>query len=1193
MSMNIVQKYQPLNTRERVDQLMEELKSIPGGMNSNVYEAIFLSIQKHKIQLYFTEYYPSSIFTDRSSIVPLVKNEAPHISAVNEETIAQSARQNTSLPSTLPFPTDSMGSCKHIYGTYIEMAFHNFFLTMRHIYAQTFGEDIMVLAADSYNADMVKQGKTYKWNDDFANEQYVWNPMFDNFRQARPEEKLKIDELLDRHFPFLVPFLDFTKNRKEYKRFDKIEVLKRLSQCLRVVRNFYSHYEISLFENQLKTYSDNEPMIARALGHIFLASKRTIKERFAYDDQAMKCAEQYTFTTDRTKRDENGRPLKKKVEVPGFRYQLTRKGKDGKEHLTLFGLLSLSALFLEKKYAKVFADKLHVIKEADTPIIGEMLSVYRIRLKLQRLTVTKPSYALALDIINELQRCPKELFELLTPEDQHSFRVKSDEGDEVLMIRHSDRFPQLVMKYIDDNSLFSDIRFQVSLGKYFYKFYNKQCIDAGSEPRVRALSKDIHGFGRLNDMESQRKAIWEGLVREYEDVHRNTADEKPYITDHQASYVVNGNRIAMRIFDGEERSSMPELTTDGARNLPPTCWMSTYELPAMMFLMHLTDSTHVEEIIKYTVRQYSRLFADIRDGKVQPFADSHAADEFIGQHYGGIPLRDIPKTLQNYLCLDRDAKVAPLAARTKALVEDLIEQTKYKIQKLEDDLKAVRNAKENKIGKKSYTRLMPGRMASFMAKDMMFFQPCDADKLTGLNFRILQSMLATYAGDTDSLKRTLEAAHLLGQPDDARCNPIVMRMWNTPVKPADTVKLYEAYLQARLAYLQQCRTLGNWKVLSFVRADKAKWQVQDEDFCRAKAGRYLHEGYGGTEYDKAIELPRGLFDSYIREQLRSMPTMRELADDYTKNTSYLIYAYFMRVMNDDCQSFYDARRGYRLFDKLYRTSPQDAHVFGTVDQVRRVLGKDSQTQRDIQRYLSSVKPHERDTESERLTRLIKQMKDTETLLKRFKVQDMLLFLIAKHMLLDGEYYGQDEVQFRAVESIQLHDLKDGQALSQKIRMRIQVQTKNGYQKAIVKDEIKMKDYGRFYQILNDRRLPSLLDLVQGNVVDYDLIEQEFSGYDKVHPKILEYVFDYEKHYTEDTGNPINPKDPSFAGMVKEDDRFNDAQKESLKEIRNSFAHSSYPKRRVIQELCQAKLPQKAERISDKFQDEIEKAKRNT
>ena len=1187
--MNIIQKYEPLNTTERVDQLMAELQSIPDGMNGATFIEILQSIQKIKVQNYFVEHYPMTTFTAESSFVPEAVLTTPPPPSEPQESVSQQTSATPTVQSALPFPSVSMDSRKHIYGTYIEMAFHNFFLAMRYIYAQTFGLDIIECAADAYGKET---GKT--WNEDFANESYVWNPMFSGFRTARPEEKLKAEELFDKHFPFLVPFLDFTRNSKEYQKFDKIEILKRLSQFLRIARNFYSHYETSLFQNQFERYCGNEPMIARALEHIFLASKRTIKERFAYDDRAMQCAEQYEFKVDRTKRDDKGRPLKRKVEVAGFKYQISKKGQDGVTHLTPFGLLSLSALFLEKKYAKIFADKLHLIKENDAPIIGKMISVYRIRLKVQRLTVTKPADALALDIINELQRCPNELFELLSPSDQQSFRVKSEEGDEVLMIRHSDRFPQLVMKYIDDNRLFNNIRFQVSLGKYFYKFYNKRCIDADSEPRVRALSKDIHGFGRLSEIEAMRKAVWSDLVREYDDVHRNTADEQPYITDHQANYVVNGNRIALRIFDGEERSFMPELTTDGARNLSPTCWMSTYELPAMMFFMHLTDSAHVEDIIKYTVRHYNRLFADIRDGKVKPFAVSQSADDFIRQNYGGISLKDIPKTLQDYLCLDREAKGASLAARTKALVEDLIEQTKFKIQKLQDDKETVRDAKQNKIGKKSYVKLLPGRMASFMAKDMMFFQPDDRDKLTGLNFRILQSVLATYAGDTDALKRTLEAAHLLGQPGDPRCNPIVMSLWAKTVKPTDTISFYEAYLQARLSYLQQCRTRANWTALPFVRAEKAKWQDPDEEFCRAKAGRYLHEEYGGTEYDKAIEMPRGLFDTYIREELSTMPEMEGLANDYTKNTSYLIYAYYLRVMGDDCQTFYNARRCYPLLDKVNRKSPRDPHIFSTVEEVRTAVSKDrgGKTQKAIESYLQTVKPAERAAERDHMVRLMKGMKDNETLLKRYKVQDMLLFLMAKRILLDGERYGKDEVQFRAVESLHLKDLKDGQALSQKIRMRITVQTRNGYEKTIVKDEIKMKDYARFYQILNDRRLPSLLDLVQGNEVDHDLIEQEFSGYDTVHPKILEYVFNYEKHYVENTGKPIDPTDSSFSGMVKNDDRLDTAQKHTVTNIRNSIAHVSYPEYRAIKEISQTELPQKAKRISDKFQTEIEQCCNN-
>lgn len=132
--------------------------------------------------------------------------------------------------------------------------------------------------------------------------------------------------------------------------------------------------------------------------------------------------------------------------------------------------------------------------------------------------------ALALDMLNELQKCPSELFETLSPKDRSRFRVEVDitnssennssdnsEESQVLMMRFQDRFPRLALRYIDECNVFDKIRFQLSLGKYRYAFYDKMCIDSKEPDRVRSLQKDLNGFGRLQEIEEERKNGGYGL----------------------------------------------------------------------------------------------------------------------------------------------------------------------------------------------------------------------------------------------------------------------------------------------------------------------------------------------------------------------------------------------------------------------------------------------------------------------------------------------------------------------------------------------------------------------------------------------------------------------------------------------------------------------------------------------------------
>ncbi|MDO4801896.1 MAG: type VI-B CRISPR-associated RNA-guided ribonuclease Cas13b, partial [Prevotellaceae bacterium] len=778
--MNVFEKYDKINSKEIIDSIVADLEKIPGAMNPKVRGELYERIQKTKLQIYFQDKYPIEKFPDfPRPLDKIIGGQVSDKDSVKEgKVVVQS--QNPVLD--IPLPHKTKGSNKYIYGTYMEMAFHNFFQNIQHIYKMVFGKDIMKEAKSQYK---INEGKDF--DDDFGNEDYVWNPMLEHFEKANPEDLVKVKELIHRHFPVIVPA------EEAYKEADCIEIIKRLSQTLRILRNLYSHYYSTPFCGQDKTYRDNEDFVAKLLGVAFIGAKREVKKRFAFDDETMACAEQYIPNRDRNLKDAHGRMMRVK-EKENFHYKLTERYHDNKEHLSHFGLVFLTSLFLEKKYSKILADKARCILPQDQSVMTELIAVYRIRLHQEKFYVTKSTDALAFDILTEMRRCPKELFELLRPEEQRKFRVSSSDDDAVLMMRHSDRFAHLVMKYIDDSHLFEDIRFQVSLGKYFYKFYDKRCIDDSSVTRVRALSKNVNGFGRITDMEGYRKELWDTIIREYEDIHSNTSDEKPYVTDHHPRYVINGNRIAMRIFDDEQKLYLPELCDDGATNLVPSCWMSVYELPAMAFLILLRGGAYTEDIIKSTVANYRKLFADVAEGRLLPMADEVTLQEKLTAEYNGVSIPDIPQDMKDYLTgrsIDAKDKFRQSASD---LIGVLIEQTEYKLKKFKEQ-RQKSDGNDNKIGKKGYVKIQPGKLAAFLAKDMMFFQPNDEanrNKLTSLNFRILQSVLALYDGDRDRLERTFASAHIIGKQDDEMCNPIVMKFWDK--KTAEIKEFYELYL---------------------------------------------------------------------------------------------------------------------------------------------------------------------------------------------------------------------------------------------------------------------------------------------------------------------------------------------------------------------------------------------------------------
>ena len=129
-------------------------------------------------------------------------------------------------------------------------------------------------------------------------------------------------------------------------------------------------------------------------------------------------------------------------------------------------------------------------------VIRRTFGINSIVLSKERIRSEKSDMSIALDMINELKRCPRELFDTLSFADQDAFRIMSDDHQEVLQMRHTDRFVPMMLQYIDYNRLFSQIRFGVNMGKLRYLFCSeKHCIDG--QTRVRVLEQPINAFGRL------------------------------------------------------------------------------------------------------------------------------------------------------------------------------------------------------------------------------------------------------------------------------------------------------------------------------------------------------------------------------------------------------------------------------------------------------------------------------------------------------------------------------------------------------------------------------------------------------------------------------------------------------------------------------------------------------------------------
>lgn len=995
------------------------------------------------------------------------------------------------------------------------------------------------------------------------------------------------------------------------------EVLENLFKVLNYERDRASHWVFVDPRTNDPEYIEKEKKVADYLNDCFTVAIRLVRARFELK------AEQMEFLSkDRYRRKKAGG--KQELELnTDFYYSI----KDKDMRLSDMGRLFLISLFIEKRYASIFFDALQKNgksyfyrqwpeKSPERHILREVFSAYRIRLPRERLDNERGDIALALDMLNELKKCPEELFGHLSKEDQERFRVSASTGDEVLLRRSSDRFPSLALQYIDDQKLFESIRFHVNIGKYrFLKKEDKRCIDG--ETRIRVLQHEMNAFGRIGELEkirSSRDSKWKSSekIQCHEDVSRDDVSILPYITDSRAQYLFNGDKIGLawanymdckgeKCVGAVDKSYIPEVTADNKVScVQPDCWMSKYEIPAMIFhlLLYGSETKETEKLIIKCVDSYKIFFKAIRDEKVQKVSCRNKKEPVPEEYHHievkyGLKWNDIPDKIRDYLVGRTRSSFNKYAAEILKKEQEKTERMKAH---LENDKEKV-SGKDNKMGKKSYVEIRPGRLAVFLIRDILYLQPTrlegeekGRDKLTGMNYNILQAEIALYDtrnNERDTAGKFKNLFKKSGIIDSDNPHPFLGKVFER--QPKDTVEFYQYYLEERLEWLKNIKK-ENYESVSFLKRDRMKWNNRDKQYYKDLAKRYLAQ---------PIELPRGLFEESIALKMIDLcgdsPERKGLKSDlveyYQKenpsgrlrfNVAYLIKKYFEEMCDDKAQAFYNYARSYRIVDmlegkKCYKfvnalehydfNTKKECYLSGLMVDVKGRNNRPTNKKRE-------PTDEERKSEECKLKRLYHHYTENERLLRCYKTQDMLLFMMAKKII------------GAKVENFKLKKIapdKEQGILELQVPFELKVTLKNGTTIKIFQDKIKIKNYGDFYCFLYDERIKSLLPQIEVVEIDRAVLEEELSKYDHIRPHVFDLTLSFEK--------AINSKRPElakekhgFTDLLNSLTKYDEVSKEKIRLIRNAFSHNEYPKN--IDKSY--KLPDVAENLDKELEENIKK-----
>lgn len=960
-------------------------------------------------------------------------------------------------------------------------------------------------------------------------------------------------------------------------------VLDCILRVLKAYRDTTTHYIIKddkWSDGSLFLMHQEQPL-AEMINSYYTIALRNISAKYGYDVKDLAFIQDNRMKKERI--TNSGKP--KMVVDTDFFLSMQNKNDDrmGKLHLSAVGIVQLICLFLEKKYINVFLSKLNIggnrrppLSEEERKAIRRSMAINSIRLPRERIHSDKNVESISMDILNELKRCPKELFDTLDYAGQSRFRTLSPNHNEATMLRSTDRFAQLTLEYIDYNRLFSSIRFHVNMGKLRYLLNaEKHCIDGRT--RVRVIEHPLNGYGRLRDMEHERIKNGDGTfadtgirIRGLDEVKRDdaTAENYPYIVDTHTRYILENNKVELCFCD-EERV-MPVVSPESGKwyvgKTVPSCRMSVLELPAMMFHMHLLGAEATENRIHSVYDAYRRLFKALADGTLTK--DNMSSF--------GIAEADMPQkvldAVNGVVGKQKDIRVY-----VKKMLDEMLKDTVRRIDRLKEDKKAV-GSRDNKMGKRGFRQIIPGRLADFLAKDIIYMQPSlktgydyGTDRMTGLNYRVMQASIATYDGGGDNaafdrFRRVFVSAGLV-DGDRSKNHPFLYDALKR--QPANTVEFYESYLYARKKYLERIITEDNTNV-PFVNSNKNKWCRRNADFYKIQGEIYL--------YDISIELPRQMFDDPIKDCLKTIPEMAGV--DFDKaNVTYLIGEYMKRVKDDGSQEFYSWKRHYRYIDMLTGKTDNKGGLceqYTTVEEREELWqerGKRTEKYKDMKRRAKQSDRNKQRISNEEfedgLTKSLANNRNdyqkTEKIIRRYKVQDALLFLMAEHWLTTnmGNFAGK-RFKLKGI----MPDSDKG-ILSEVMPIDFRFYMNNKWY-TIHSDAMKIKNYGDFYALIHDKRLSSLLELVDSATIEKESIETEFENYDDSRYDVVKLVFDFEKlvyeKYPDMKNYSVEREKFGFGALLTElVERGEFTQNDTwvLSQIRNAFGHNGYPKTGVV------------------------------
>ena len=1051
---------------------------------------------------------------------------------------------------------------KHFWAAFLNLARHNVYITINHI-------NKLLEIREIDNDEKVLDIKT------------LWQKGNKDLNQ-----KARLRELMTKHFPFLETAI-YTKNKedkKEVKQEKQAEAqsLESLKDCLflfldklQEARNYYSHYKYSEFSKELEF----EERLLEKMYNIF-------------DNNIQLVINDYQHNKD-INPDEDFKHLDRKGQ---FKYSFA----DNEGNITESGLLFFVSLFLEKKDAIWMQQKLRGFKdnrEDKKKMTHEVFCRSRMLMPKLRLESTQTQDWILLDMLNELIRCPKSLYERLKGEDRKKFEVPFDSTDEDYdaeqdpfkntLIRHQDRFPYFVLRYFDYNEIFKNLRFQIDLGTYHFSIYKKLI---GGQTEDRHLTHKLYGFERIQEFAKQnRPDEWKAIVKDLDTYE--TSNER-YISETTPHYHLENQKIGIRK-KKKKKNIWPSLETNTTVNerskynlgksFKAEAFLSVHELlPMMFYYLLLTkeepnnkeiNASKVEGIIEKKIRDMYKLYDAFANGEIN-------SKEELKEYLKGkdIKIVHLPKQMIAIL----ESKPKDMVKEAKRKQKEMVKDTKKLLATLEKQTQ-----KEKEDDGRNVKLLKSGEIARWLVNDMMRFQsvqkdnegnPLNNSKANSTEYQMLQRSLALYNKE-EKPTRYFRQVNLINSS-----NPHPFLKWTKWEECNNILSFYRSYLTKKIEFLNKLKPEDWEKNQYFLKLKEPKTNRET-----------LVQGW-----KNGFNLPRGIFTEPIREWFKRHQNDSE---EYKKVEAlkrvglvakviplFFKEEYFkedaQKEINNCVQPFYSFPYNVGNIHK-----PKEEDFLHREERIE-LWGKKKYKFKGYKAKVKSKKLTDKEKEEYRSYLEFQSWNKFERELRLVRNQDIVTWLLCTELIdkLKVEGLNVEELQKLRLKDIDTDTAKQekNNILNRIMPMQLPVTVYEiDDSHKIVKDrplhtvyieetKTKLLKQGNFKALVKDRRLNGLFSFVdtsseaelKSNPISKSVVEYELGEYQNARIETIKDMLLLEETLIKKYKTlPTNKFKKMLKGWLEGKDEADKARFQNdvdlLVAVRNAFSHNQYPMRNRI------------------------------